>query len=204
MRLTKRLVPRWCLLSWILFNIYFSCLSLLVYCLVCSLQLCDNLLRKGWPLGYLVWNVFLCFVTFPYGVSGQVWYLIVSIPDLCFLLHFCQYANSLHGGNFVQRFAVHWFCGVMFLIRFYQNKILKKYHASVIHFGSRSDLTNHLVSSGSKLCKRYYQMTLKFKTTKQLKLVVNTHVKNIDILLSKLFTCFCLDSRSPFYIEVVL
>ena len=25
-------------------------------------------------------------VTFPYGVSGQVWYLIVSIPDLCILL----------------------------------------------------------------------------------------------------------------------
>ena len=23
------------------------------------------------------------FVTFPYGVLGQVWYLIVSIPDLC-------------------------------------------------------------------------------------------------------------------------
>ena len=23
------------------------------------------------------------FVTFPYGISGQMWYLIVSIPDLC-------------------------------------------------------------------------------------------------------------------------
>ena len=23
------------------------------------------------------------FVTFPYGILGQVWYLIVSIPDLC-------------------------------------------------------------------------------------------------------------------------
>ena len=27
----------------------------------------------------------LCFVTFPYGVLGQVWYLIVLIRDLCFL-----------------------------------------------------------------------------------------------------------------------
>ena len=25
------------------------------------------------------------FVTFPYGVLGHVWYLIVSIPDLCLL-----------------------------------------------------------------------------------------------------------------------
>ena len=29
---------------------------------------------------------FLCFVTFQYGVLGQMWYLIVSIPDLWFLL----------------------------------------------------------------------------------------------------------------------
>ena len=24
------------------------------------------------------------FVTFPCGIQGQVWYLIVSIPDLCY------------------------------------------------------------------------------------------------------------------------
>ena len=30
--------------------------------------------------------LFSCkFVTFPYGVPGQVWYLVVSIPDLYFL-----------------------------------------------------------------------------------------------------------------------
>ena len=27
-------------------------------------------------------DVLLCFVTFPYGILGQVWYLIVLIPDL--------------------------------------------------------------------------------------------------------------------------
>ena len=27
-------------------------------------------------------------VTFPYGVLGQVWYLIESIPDLCLLSYF--------------------------------------------------------------------------------------------------------------------
>ena len=33
----------------------------------------------------LVCTVFLRFVTFPCGVLGQVWYFIVSIPDLCLL-----------------------------------------------------------------------------------------------------------------------
>ena len=32
----------------------------------------------------LVCDVFV-FVTFPCGILGQVWYLIVSIPDLCSL-----------------------------------------------------------------------------------------------------------------------
>ena len=33
--------------------------------------------------------MFSCgFVTFPYGVLCQVWYLIVSIPDLCLLSYF--------------------------------------------------------------------------------------------------------------------
>ena len=37
----------------------------------------------------LVYVMFSCvFVTYPYGVLGQVWYLIVSIPDLCLLTYF--------------------------------------------------------------------------------------------------------------------
>ena len=31
------------------------------------------------------------FVTFPCGILGQVWYLIVSIPDLCHLTYFEDY-----------------------------------------------------------------------------------------------------------------
>ena len=34
---------------------------------------------------YAVFNVFFCHF-FPCGVVGQVWYLNVSIPDLCLLL----------------------------------------------------------------------------------------------------------------------
>ena len=38
---------------------------------------------KGFT-SWLVFVMFNCvFVTFPYGILGQVWYLIVSIPDLC-------------------------------------------------------------------------------------------------------------------------
>ena len=37
----------------------------------------------------LLFVTFSCaFLTFPYGVLGQVWYLIVSIPDICLLPYF--------------------------------------------------------------------------------------------------------------------
>ena len=32
--------------------------------------------------------IFFVFVTFQYSVLGQVWYLIVSIPDLCLFPYF--------------------------------------------------------------------------------------------------------------------
>ena len=41
-----------------------------------------------WTLLALLYVAFLCFVTFPYVVLGQVWYLIVSIPDLFLLPYF--------------------------------------------------------------------------------------------------------------------
>ena len=82
------------LLLWIFFAIYVSRLSLLyMYCLVCSLQLCDHLLGKGWSFGSLVCNVSMCFVCFPYDVLGQLWYLIVSISDLCLLLYLYHNCN---------------------------------------------------------------------------------------------------------------
>ena len=36
----------------------------------------------------LVCNVYCDYVTFPFGIFGQVWYLIVSIPDPCCLSNF--------------------------------------------------------------------------------------------------------------------
>ena len=65
-------------------------------CLVYSLQPCDHLLGKGCPLGFLLCDVFVCFVTFLHEVPGQVRYLIVvSISDLCFLLNFEKYFFTL-------------------------------------------------------------------------------------------------------------
>ena len=36
----------------------------------------------------LVGDIYCIFVTFPCGTLGQVWYLIVSFPDLCHLSYF--------------------------------------------------------------------------------------------------------------------
>ena len=46
----------------------------------------------------LLCGMFSCvFVTFPYGVLGQVWYLIVSIPDRCILPYFVIYQCNPFG-----------------------------------------------------------------------------------------------------------
>ena len=39
----------------------------------------------------LVCDSYFDFVTFPCGILGQVWYLIVLIPDLCRLSYFYKY-----------------------------------------------------------------------------------------------------------------
>ena len=62
---------------WILFVILMSCCPFLLYFLICSLQPCDHLLGKGWPLG-----------SFPYGVPDQVWYLIYRFLIFAFLFYF--------------------------------------------------------------------------------------------------------------------
>ena len=54
---------------------------------VCLYVLCGHLLGKGWPLGSRLWCL-LWVCHFPIGILGQVWYLIVSIPDLCTITYF--------------------------------------------------------------------------------------------------------------------
>ena len=64
-----------------------SVLCLLCFVRVCLYVLCGHLLGKGWPLGSrLCCLLWVCH--FPIGILGQVWYLIVSFPDLCNLTYF--------------------------------------------------------------------------------------------------------------------
>ena len=64
-----------------------SVLCLLCFVRVCLYVLCGHLLGKGLPLGSRLWCL-LGVCHFPIGILGQVWYLIVSIPDLCNLITF--------------------------------------------------------------------------------------------------------------------
>ena len=70
-----------------------------VICVSChSMQPCGHLLGKRPERAYLLallCVMFSCvFVTFPYGALGQVWYLIVSIPDICLLPYFNYNAQA--------------------------------------------------------------------------------------------------------------
>ena len=70
---------------WIFFITCVSCLSVILTCLLPA-----TLWSPVWK-GLTSWRSFMCiFVTFPYGVLGQVLYLIVtvSIPDLCLFSYF--------------------------------------------------------------------------------------------------------------------
>ena len=86
----------------------------LFYYLYLSLSCCDacsrscSLVVTSWEraslFGFLIFDVFACFCYFPFGVLGQLWYLIVSISDLCslpnlekklFLLFNFLYGNGL-------------------------------------------------------------------------------------------------------------
>ena len=64
-----------------------SVLCLLCFVRVCVYVLCGHLLGKGWPLGSRLFCL-LWVCHFPIGILGQVWYLIVSFPDLCNLTYF--------------------------------------------------------------------------------------------------------------------
>ena len=49
---------------------------------------------KGLTSWLLFGDVYCIFVTFPCGTLGQVWYLIVSFPDLCRLSYLNEYEDG--------------------------------------------------------------------------------------------------------------
>ena len=52
----------------------------------------------------LVCGVYLWVCHFPIGILGQVWYLFVSIPDLCTLTYFQRIYVTLKGLSNVKGF----------------------------------------------------------------------------------------------------
>ena len=75
-----------------------------LFCLVFAMSLCASVYMcfvvTCWEradLLALVCGVCCEFVTFPCGIVGQVWYLIVSIPDLCTLTYFSWVLISIKG-----------------------------------------------------------------------------------------------------------
>ena len=70
------------------FVFHVSCVPQTVHC--CLVVTCWERaeLLSTWLLLALVGDVYCIFVTFPCGILGQVWYLIVSFPDLCCLSYF--------------------------------------------------------------------------------------------------------------------
>ena len=54
------------------------------------------------PLAH-VGDVYCIFVTFPCGILGQVWYLIVSFPDLCRLSYFHPATPSVQNASLTLR-----------------------------------------------------------------------------------------------------
>ena len=83
---------------------FFSVLRLL--CLYPRLFICALWSTAG--KGLASWLSFVesnCECHFPFGILGQVWYLIVSIPDLCTLTHFLIHLHLLDPSGVLKTIA---------------------------------------------------------------------------------------------------
>ena len=74
--------------------------------------------EKGLTFWLMLMMFIVFFITFPYGILGQVWYMIVSFPDLCRLSYFvylCSRLTSYWGQGSGQRvvgWAAVYDCGI--------------------------------------------------------------------------------------------
>ena len=73
---------------------------------------------------------------FPIGILGQVWYLIVSIPDLCRLSYFVL--------------ASHWYCSThcVDVVDIWEKKKCKNYHFQELCFSKVSNVRSTSASFG--------------------------------------------------------
>ena len=100
-----------------------SFVDLLCFCSVlCLLCLCARLFicALWWPAGKGLTSCLWCLLWvchFPIGILGKVWYLIVSIPDLCTLTYFIYRKHWGPDGSFRRCFCSRkrcvwlWRCG---------------------------------------------------------------------------------------------
>ena len=112
------------------------------------------------------------FVTFPCDILGQVWYLIVSIPDLCHLSYFvCGMSDRIFyigkkGGKVKNLIWVHHpiKCAVIPNSSIYPNDISKYYYMILFNY-----LTEHYVVPTDHIQKRYsslpYVSSIWFRST---------------------------------------
>ena len=94
------------------FVLYMSCVChafVSVHC--CLVVTC----WESWPFGSLFVMFNCVFDTFPCGILGQLWYLIVSVPDLCRLSYFEQIHMKLgkerHAVSYNKTIGA-FFCGI--------------------------------------------------------------------------------------------
>ena len=73
---------------------FLSCVCY-VFLSICLYVLCGHLLGKGWPLDSGLWCLTLS-LSLSHWYLGQVWYLIVSIPDLCTLTYLALSISDNH------------------------------------------------------------------------------------------------------------
>ena len=74
----------------------------------------------------LVCGVYYEFVTFPFGILGQVWYLIVSIPDLCTLTYFKK--NEFKVAQYIRIMNIGKMPNLTIFLFFDNNHSLTKYN----------------------------------------------------------------------------
>ena len=88
---------------------HFSFLSLVLVMLsrlfIAALWSPEGIRLTSLPL-LVMFIVYCDYVTFPFGILGQAWYLIVSIPDPCCLSYFKL--NSYDTFNFKGLGHIHW------------------------------------------------------------------------------------------------
>ena len=109
-------------------DLFCSCSVLCLLCLCARLFICALWSPAGKGLtSWLLLVVSNCeFVTFPLVSWGQVWYLIVLIPDLCTLTYFVLIALNLFKPNGISHsYQLDWSISILRVVEWYFSFLFK-------------------------------------------------------------------------------